>query len=216
MSSVSVVAPVQSGRKVYLAVVLNGRPQKRVKVEFYRYEVGRGQEHKPRLSRATDDDGWVKVNNLAPGHYYIVASSDKNLHAYLYVDVFAHVGKTPSAFSMELQPSPYPTREQLLANAEKKTTLDRVTQFRGVVHDPSGAEIPRVLIEVVRKGTERKDRVARLKSGKTGRFSAQLSAGVYVAIFTASGFRTQLIPFELAKDGLEQLNVTLQIAPSSQ
>lgn len=66
-------------------------------------------------------------------------------------------------------------------------------------------------IEVVRKGTEGKDRVAQLKSGRSGLFSARLSDGGYIALFSMPGFRTQSVSFEVTKQGSDDLRVTLQL-----
>jgi Carboxypeptidase regulatory-like domain len=213
--TVRVDVPAKSSPRVRITVLLNGKAQKGARVEIYRYELGPGQEAVPRVVLTSDDQGRVAPPRLTPGHYHVIASADKKLRADLSLDILAQYDQGVSVFAMELAISPFPTREELLSEAEQKPIKDRVREFHGIVCDLWGAVIPGVSIEVVRKGTEGKDRVAQLKSGIDGQFSAPLSDGTYVALFYMSGFRTEIVPFEVTKEGSEHLRVTLQIAASN-
>ena len=70
-------------------------------------------------------------------------------------------------------------------------------------------------IKVIRKGTDGKTDVVRLKSDATGHFSAQLVDGIYIAFFTFAGFRTQIDPFEVTSQGSKDLRIVLQLGDST-
>lgn len=213
-TSVEVLAPLNAGPAVRLTVLRNGGPQPGVKIEIYRYELGPGQEAKPRFSMLSDNQGRAFPPKLSPGHYHVVASTPKNLRAELYLDVSAQAHENASEFSMELGIGGI-TREELFTQAEQMPINERVRSFHGIVRDPIGNPISEVSIEVVRKGSEGKDRVARLTSGNRGQFSARLSDGSYIARFSAAGFQTRLVPFEVSEQGSGDLRVTLEVGPSA-
>src|SRR5438105_6173127 len=174
-ASVKVEVPSKSSSNVRLTVLLNGKPQKGAKIKIYRYELGPGEEAKPRFSLISDKEGMAFPPKLALGHYHVVASAAKNLRADLFLDVSEHDNEKASEFPMLLETGDI-THEQLFAKAEQMPIKERVKVFNGVVRDPAGALIEGVSIEVVRKGSQGRDRIARLKSGKRGQFSARLSA----------------------------------------
>lgn len=214
MASVEVLVPSKSAPTVRITTLYSGKSQRGVKIEIYRYELGPGDEAKPRFSLTSDEKGRVVPPKLAPGHYHVVASGEKNLRADLYLDVSAHANEKASMFSMELV-AITDTRQELLTKAEQMPIRDRLREFRGIVYDPSGAVVSGVSIEVVRKGTQGRDRIARLKSGRSGQFSAQLSAGSYIAFFSLPGFQTQPVPFEVTEQGSSELIVTLQLGSTT-
>lgn len=214
--SVEVVAPQKSSQRVRVVFLVDGVPQKGVRVEMYRYTLASGEESKPLVSLTSDDDGKVATAVLSPGHYHLVASAEHNLRADLYLDVSRKLGKQTSSFSMNLVPSQYPTPEQLWAAAEGVPVKDRLEAFCGTMYDPSGAKLSGVSIEVVRMGTQGKEQVAQLESGKDGRFSAHLADGAYVARFSMPGFQIAFVPFEVTRQGSEELRVTLQIGRATE
>jgi 5-hydroxyisourate hydrolase-like protein (transthyretin family) len=214
--SVEVLTPRKSSQEIRVVFLIDGTPQKGVRVELYRYTLGSGEESKPLVSLASDDEGKVTPPVLSPGRYHLVASAEHNLRADLYLDVSRKRGKRPSSFSMNLLESQHPTPEQLWAAAEDVPVKDRLEAFSGTIHDPSGAMVSGVSIEVVRKGTQGRKRVAQLKSGKDGRFSAHLADGAYVARFSVPGFQIAFVPFEVTKQGSEELRVTLQIGRATE
>jgi hypothetical protein len=214
--SVEVVAPRKSSQKVQLVLHGDGGTQKGVSVEVYRYTLGSGEEAKPLISLTSDDAGEVTPLALPPGSYHLVALAEHNLRADLYLDVSRKLGKQMSSFVMNLVESQYPTAEQLWEAAERAPIKDRLESFSGTVLDPSGTKVSGVAIDVVRKGTEGKGRVAQLASGPDGRFSAALADGAYIARFCTQGFQTAFVPFEVTKQGSEQLQVTLQLGRATE
>jgi len=208
------VTPLKSGPNTRVALLVSGKPRSGVKVDVYRYELGAKQEHKPRLSLISDEDGWIRPRKLRPGHYHLVASAEENLSADLYLDVSADSGKLPSAFLMELRPL-VPSPKELWTNVEQMSVKETVKEFRGVVQDISGAIIPGASVEVVRKGTEGKSRVAHLKTDKNGQFHKRLHAGDYIAIVSMPGFQSSYVPFAVTKHGSGEVRVVLILAQSA-
>ena len=76
--------------------------------------------------------------------------------------------------------------------------------------------IPGVNIKVVRRGPADKRSVVRLKSDANGHFSAQLTDGAYIAVFSSQGFRAEIVPFEVAAQGDKEMLVKLQIGNVTQ
>ena len=76
--------------------------------------------------------------------------------------------------------------------------------------------IPGANIKVVRRGSADKADALRLKSDANGHFSAQLTDGVYIAFFSSPGFRTEIVPFEVAAQGEKEMLVKLQLGNVTQ
>jgi len=207
--------PTKSSRNVVVTTLFEGKPRKGVKVEIYR--CPKQMEANPSFTLITGEDGTVAPPALSPGEYCIVAFSDLNLVADLELRVSSHFKEKTSLFSMELVATRFPTWEQQLAAAEQMSVKGRLQNFSGVVRDPTGAAIRGVAIEIIRKGTQGKERVAQLKSDRDGRFSTELAEGWYIAVFLAQGFGTQLLPFEISKtQGDGDLRVRLEIGASTE
>jgi 5-hydroxyisourate hydrolase-like protein (transthyretin family) len=204
--------PKTSSGDVRITTLLDGKPYKGVKIEIYRYR--KEPKANPLFTFMTNEGGSVTPPALSRGDYWIVASAGLNLRADLYLRVASRSEGT-SSFSMELDASPYPTFEQRLSAAEQMPIKAQIQRFGGTVHDQSGSVISGVSIDVVRKGSQGRDHVIKLKSDRNGRFSATLSEGRHIAIFQAAGFSTQFIPLEIAMiGGNGEIRVELQIAPS--
>jgi 5-hydroxyisourate hydrolase-like protein (transthyretin family) len=210
-----VLQPQESSRHVRLTILFEGKPQRGVKVAFYRYELGPGEETDPRFSLTSNREGNISPPSLPVGHYHVVASTEKNLRADLYLDVASGKAKKTSAFSMQLLTSPFLTPSQQFADAEHMPIKDRVKEFSGIVCDPTGAVVAGTSIEVLRKGTDGRKVVAKLKSGADGRFSIRLADGPYIAFFSTPGFRVAIVPFEVTREGQGDLRVTLQIGATT-
>ena len=207
--------PTKSSRNVVVTTLFEGKPRKGVKVKIYRCR--KQMEANPSFTLITGEDGTVAPPALSPGEYCIVASADLNLVADLELRVSSHFKEKTSSFSMELVASRFPTWEQRLAAVEQMSVKDRLQNFSGVVRDPTGAAIRGVAIEIIRKGTQGKERVAQLKSDRDGLFSTELAEGAYIAVFLAQGFGTQLLPFEISKtQGDGDLRVRLEIGASTE
>jgi 5-hydroxyisourate hydrolase-like protein (transthyretin family) len=206
--------PTKSSRNVVVTTLFEGKPRKGVKVEIYRCR--KQMEAIPSFTLLTGEDGTVAPPALSPGEYCIVASADLNLVADLDLRVSSHFKGKTSSFSMELVASRFPTWEQRLAAAEQIPVKDRLQKFSGVVRDPTGAAIQDVAIEIIRKGTLGKERVARLKSDREGSFSKELAEGAYIAVVSAQGFGTLLLPFEISKtQGGGDLRIRLEPGAST-
>jgi hypothetical protein len=137
-ASVKVEVPSKSSSNVRLTVLLNGKPQKGATIKIYRYELGPGEEAKPRFSLISDKEGMAFQPKLALGHYHVVASTAKNLRADLFLDVSEHDNEKASEFPMLLEAGDI-THEQLFAKAEQMPIKERVKVFNGMVRDPAGA-----------------------------------------------------------------------------
>jgi len=207
--------PKKSSRNVVITTLFDGKPRKGVKVEIYR--VRKQEETDRSFTFATGEDGVVAPPALPPGEYCIVASADLNLRSDLCLRVVSHSKGKTSSFSMELIATRFPTWEQRLAAAEQMPFQARLRDFGGVVRDPSGAAISCVSIEVMRKGTQGKERVTQFTSDKDGGFWSDLADGAYIAVFSAQGFSTQLVPFEIAKtEGSGDLQIRLDIGAATE
>jgi 5-hydroxyisourate hydrolase-like protein (transthyretin family) len=207
--------PKKSSRNVVITTLFDGKPRQGVKVEIYR--LRKQEEANPGITLITGEDGTIAPPALSSGEYRIVASADLNLVAYLSVRVSSHSKEKTSSFSMALVATRFPTWDQQVAAAEQMPVKARVQEFRGIVRDPSGAAIAGVSVEILRKGTQGKERVAQLKSGKDGGFSSKLADGSYIAVLSAQGFSTQLVPFEIARtEGRGDLQIKLDIGAATQ
>jgi hypothetical protein len=200
---VTTVVPQESSRHVRIAVVLNGKPAKDVKVDFCRTPGDQTC-----FSVFTAADGVATSRVLPLGNYHVVAVLDDGVGS----DLYLHVSRKSKAtvFSMDLTES-FRAAQAALAAAEKLPIRKRVEEFRGSLQDPSGAFIAGVNIKVIRKGSEDKADVVRIESDVNGHFSAQLAEGFYIAFFSLQGFRTEIVPFEVSSQGEKEMLVKLQI-----
>jgi Carboxypeptidase regulatory-like domain len=205
---VTKLVPQESSRHVRVAVVLNGKPVKGVKVDFCRT----APEGQACFSVLTGRDGTATLRALTLGDYQVFAVTADRLVA----DLYLHVSnkRRVTSFSLDLTKS-FRAAQEAIAAAEKLPVREHVCEFRGTLQDPSGAPIPRADVEVVRKGFEGKD-VLWLKSDAEGRFSTQLADGVYVAIFYSQGFRTEIVPFEITAQGEKEMLVKLRVGSTTE
>ena len=210
--SVEVVTPLKSGPVARIVVALNGKPVPGAKVAIYKYEGARGAI--PVVTLLCDEYGWIKTPKLADGQYGFVAQVGKDLQAGLFLDVSSRDGTM--AFEMDLRPSPPERAHVDLTNPENVPITKRLQAFRGTVTDPSGAVLPKASIRIVRRGAGGTKVVNEIKSGINGDFQAELPTGTYVAIFSAPGFKTYVVGFEIAPDGSSRLDVKLDIGPVSE
>jgi len=116
---------------------------------------------------------------------------------------------------MDLTPS-FKAAQAVITAAEKLPARETVREFTCSVQDSWGAMITGANIKVVRKGSANAANVLRLKSDANGHFSAQLTEGDYVAFFSSPGFRTEIVPFEVAAQGVKEMLVKLQIGNAAQ
>jgi hypothetical protein len=205
---VGTVKAQESSRKVRITVVLNGKPVNLARVEFCTTTGAQTC-----FTVLTGDDGIAVSQTLSLTTYHLDALFEDNLSSELYLHVSAQ-GKA-TAFVMDLTSS-FKAAQAVLAAAEKLPVREIVREFTGSLQDPSEAMISGVNIKVVRKGSADKADVRRLMSDANGHFSAQLADGFYIAIFSVQGFRTEIVPFEVAAQGEKEMLVKLQIGRVTQ
>jgi hypothetical protein len=205
---VGTVKAQESSRKVRITVVLNGKPVNLARVEFC---TTTGEQ--TCFTVVTGDDGIAVSETLSLTTYRVFALFEEDLSSELYLHVSAQ-GKA-TAFVMDLTLS-FKAAQAVLADAEKLPVREIVREFTGSLQDPSGAMIAGVNIKVVRKGSADKADVRRFMSDANGHFSAQLADGVYIAVFSLTGFRTEIVPFEVAAQGEKEMVVKLQIGNVTQ
>ena len=213
--SVRVIELSKSAQNPRLTVSLDGKPRSGVKLEVHR---GFNASNRALTAVVTDQNGQAVLPKLAPSKYLIVGSQEPNLKGELYLEFSSASANKPDRFSMELEHFDPPlTYQQLVAAAEQSTFVMRYARFRGVVVDQSKAKIPGASIEIVVRGTQGKTYAARLRSDRSGRFSAPLEDGNYVAVFTLPGFKVRYIPLTIAQAGDNgDMQVVLNVADASE
>ena len=155
----------------------------------------------------TSKDGTACSPELVDGQYEIYANLGRRTAE---VDIQVNKNNDFSRFPMTLV-----LPDQLRAAAESPVKI-WMQDFRGVAKDTIGAVIPLVKIEVFRKEADDfGDEV--ITEGETngqGRFSVELKAGTYVAIFTYPGFNLTAFPFAIDPKGWKGLELTMQVGDS--
>jgi hypothetical protein len=204
------VAPVPKvvGPHLRLRVSLHNQPLKKVKLSFYT------AKDNLKFVLVTDAHGMVNPPRLQPGIYRIEARLENDVLSDAYVKVLKD-SKTDS-FAMDLTPA-VDAHQTWLAGVQKLPIAASVSEFKGTILDPGNGPIPNVDIRVVRRGMEFADRVVlRLKSDAGGHFAAQLEPGEYIAFFSEAGFRTEIVPFAVIKQGEATLRVVLNIGAATE
>jgi hypothetical protein len=196
-----------SKRHVRIAVSLNGHPAPGANVDFC--TAG----DKPCLSVFTSKDGVAISPWLPDGNYIVTASLDDVSGGDLYLHV-SRKGKT-GAFSIDLTES-FRAAQNYRSAADKLPIRETLQVFQGFLQDPSGATIAGANIKIVRRGSENHAIVQRVKTDPSGHFSATLDDGMYVAFFSCLGFRTEIVPFEIASQGSKELLVKLQVGQTTE
>lgn len=204
--------PDEVSSHVRVHVVLDGEPLRGAKVIFYPVDshsctcatdVLRSNplEISPDYTLITDANGDYSLPELAPGEYEVAAT----LNGVASTPFFGlHVTRDPkvTVFPMDLT-----LQVQRLEAAAR--AYHQVEGFRGTVHDPTGAAIPRASIVVVT--SQLKDVVLTGKTDSNGHFSAELAAGSYLAVFFSQGLRPGIVAFDVVKGGSSELSVRLNI-----
>jgi hypothetical protein len=184
----------QASREVRILAVQDGKPLVGASLSVFF-----GAEDKASLLLATDQRGLAVVSRLRPGRYHIVALSPDRLDtAVLYMEVPEKAAAQTSSFLIDLTASDLGPPITLAAPAVNTAPInDYIRQFKGVVSDVTGAVIPKAQVQVYRRGEEVKEPVAKLRADVSGRFSAQLAPGAYVAFLESPGFKTRIVGFEI-------------------
>jgi hypothetical protein len=194
---------LESSGHVRIVVLLNGRRMDRARVYF----CTPGADSC--ISVVTGDDGIATPPPLTHGYYTVAAELTDGSTGDLFLQVSDSIEKT-STFLMDLTKS-FNAAQKALAESDKLPIRERVEVFRGAVRDPSGAILPRANIKIFRRGSADRTAAQMIKSDDRGQFSAQLGEGAYVAFFSFPGFRTEVVPFEIAAQGTKEMLVKLQV-----
>lgn len=218
LCSVRVQPIPESQERPRITIVLNGTPVQGAMVRIereYNKEYNDSRNHKMlRAKLLTDKRGQVLLPKLSFGTYCMFASAKPHLKATLYLNFSpGDVGKD-GLFSMELQS--FPSREQVLA-LDKTLPVTRVTAFRGVIQDSSGAPIPKASIQIMNMGVQGKRPTIRPRSNAQGEFADRLPDGEYVVSFVASGFKSRTLHILKSEtDGANELDIKLQVGDATQ
>jgi hypothetical protein len=184
----------ESARRVRISVSLNERPTLGLKVDFCT------SGDKPCLASLTDENGVANSSQLPDGDYTVTTSLDDTTGGDLYLHL-SRKGKA-SSFSIDLTESSRAARD-FRAAADKPSVRETLQVFQGFLRDPSGATIQGAKVKIMPRGSENQATVQKVKSDSSGHFFVPLVDGIYVAFFSCPGFRTEIVPFEIAPQGSE-------------
>jgi hypothetical protein len=201
---VELAKPPKSSSQVRIVVSLEGHPASRVTVDFC---TNGGRSCR---TAVTGDDGVAGAPLLTHGEYYsVVAMLDDGAAGSLLLQV-SDIGKATTTFSIDVTGSFHATQNGLAAT-DGLPIRERLQAFQGLLRDASGAMIAGPSLRIMRKGSDDHAVVQSLKSDATGEFSARLEDGMYIAFFLFPGFRTQVVPFEIAAQAKKELLVNLPV-----
>ena len=208
--SVEVLQIQPSSQNARITVLHNGNPLPATRVAVFT-----GDEQ-PRLSLSTDEHGVVVLPALPPGRYHLAVDASDGLGGDLVLQVSKHKGKKTSEFTLALfvRPPAPPTLAERIATAEESAPSERLQTLHGIAVDPSGAGIPRVKLQIFKKGSGAKTPLATAESDGNGHFFAQLAKGTYTAVLQAQGFSTRIYVFEITEDGEQKgSRIRLDLGP---
>jgi hypothetical protein len=184
-------------------VLKNGKRVGGISIEVYKEGTVLGKS--PYWKSLTNGDGIACPSELTEGKYEVFARLARRSSE---LDIEVSKKNGVAGFEMALR-----LPDQLDAAARASTKISLQT-FRGVVEDASGAVMPKVRIEVLRKDSgDVGDENPALKSesNERGQFSCDLKKGTYVAIFESPGFNVTAFPFDVDSKGWDGLELTMQI-----
>lgn len=104
--------------------------------------------------------------------------------------------------SPPFHPFQFPSRAQLIAEAEAQPNIRNLRELRGTMVDPAGASIPGAWISVIQHGKQPDQEVALLRSDDKGEFSVMLPKGRYIVLFAQQGFESQAVPIAILHAGV--------------
>jgi hypothetical protein len=227
-SSVKVerTVPHECTQFLRIAVTLDGKPLSDVKLAFHKGFGSDGST--PLFILSTNDDGIASAPKLAPGNYRIDASFN-GIRSIVFDEPVATNLLLHAAAKLEISTVPMDlmksARELWHANkmfdeqleaASGLPVHDRIRTFQETIVDPTGAKVASAKTWVVQRTFQGWGIVLQSMSDANGQFSRQLNDGSYIAICSLPGFRTAIVPFEVTKNGTEDLRIVLQIGASSE
>ena len=200
--------PQPSTKNAKITVRINGRPAGRVRLSV------RHPGRQGRQSIQTDADGTAMLTGLPEGTTCVLALGENNLTSSLCLDVPRLTTTEKSLFYMVLGPTTSSlSPENTVDVVEQSPPSVRLKSLNGTVLDVLSAQIVTAEIQVYRRGTYPQDPVASLKTDDRGRFAALREPGIYTVVFTARGFKSEIVGVEVTPVGGEkELRETLQVA----
>jgi hypothetical protein len=204
--------------RVQLRFNLEGKPLPGANVELY-FGKPNPANVLPYETGVTGIDGITVTSELPMATFYVRVLSrdhqigDFTLDAPLDKELRAIEGK----FELLATPlTPVEDSEPCCAGCSvvaDKTLQADLRAFRGVVADPTGAIISKVIIDVY-QNEESKRVIVHLTTDALGRFDAQLAPGKYLVIFKACGFDAQKVVVTVGTDGWHGMQVGLGLGGS--
>jgi hypothetical protein len=216
-SSVQVFGVSKSRQHPQIATDVDGRPFPGASVEVYLGFGPQGEppHAKPLLILSSDANGHVVLPQLPRGKYYILGRSKPNREDHLYLEISSFAPTTRTDLILNLEPAPATEKEKIAA-VETSSRAMHIAQFDGTVTDPIGSPIASAIIDVLKKGTEGKQRVTSLHTDAGGKFSADLPDGEYLIRIAAPGFEELLLLVNVSKStNSEGLRLKLHIGKAT-
>lgn len=230
LSSVKVVpfVPQECADHVQFSVVLAGKPLSGARLDLYRGFNVDTTRTQPLFSVVSDDAGVALSRRLMPGDYMVYARYEEvrsmifneSARTFLYLRVRRE--SETSRISVDFTDAVQQVKKadedfgKQVEEASEAVTPDRITSFRGIVVDPSGAHVPSVKVSVAQRVSGVWITPLQTVSGTNGQFAGQLKDGRYIALFRASGFQSAIVPFEINAAGSRDLKVILQVGRAVQ
>ncbi|HEY1470197.1 MAG TPA: carboxypeptidase-like regulatory domain-containing protein [Candidatus Acidoferrum sp.] len=209
---VEVASCEPSSQNARISAFLDAKPAKGFKVIVF------NSSGKPIQTLFANQKGVAVLPKLHPGRYTVQGVAANNMGGAVCLDISSQNTSLASAFSIDFRvmPPPPPTLKEMLSAAKNGQAGQHLRAFEGFVLDPSGAFVSGVTVQVFKKGSGGKKAIKILKTDGAGRFRAQLPDGVYVAVFQAPGFHTQVLATEIKhSNDVRELGITLQLAEST-
>jgi hypothetical protein len=225
--------PIRLKQKARIKVLFDGQPLAAAEIVLTGYYA------RNITTLISNSDGNVTLPELPPGNYFLGSPSNTTRRLAICVIPCPDLGiettvLTPTSLDGPLQvldrdslASSEASMEiglprdagwaRLIAAAEQQPATERVPEFRGVVEDQSGAIVPSASIDVIVKGTEGRRHAAFFRADSTGRFSAHLPEGDYVAVVSSPGFVVRAVTFTVISTGTAaELHVVLDVGSTTE
>lgn len=190
-ASVDVIGIQPSVQNARITVLLDGKPQKDVKLTVTTTD---GQ---PKVSLVTDSSGVVRLPTLVPGNYCVVALvAPPTRRSEICLAISRRHGKRKFSMILIAANPPPPTFEEKVQAAETMPA-EKVSRLAGVVQDVLGAAIAHAEVEVMPRGSRDLARAKKTATDEAGRFAWNLEPGSYTVILKAPGFETKILAVDV-------------------
>jgi len=202
-----VVKETPSSRNAQITVLVDGKPQRDVKLTVLLPE-GKGSR-----SFVTDPQGTVMLRDLPVGTNCVTAADENNFRGDLCLAVPRRSPRKISSFKVNLSPYGFDlSLNDRVKTAEKNLAPERFLQLDGTVLDQAGGVVPHAEIQVYKRGSYPHSPVAKIWTDGQGRFTVPLNPDHYTVVIQRTGFKTGYRIIEISPEGAEgQLREILQI-----